>query len=135
VVNQISIRLCAVLNGCEDFVHRLPATWTVINCIVFTGLTIGLLSKIYGWRPVAFSAGLVILADLVLYLRLDAAQWQQGDAELTMFFSLFSLIFLLPAEGGLISNYPHLKWYLRLITPALSVCFSSLLWLSTHTQA
>jgi len=135
MVNQISVRLCAMINGCGDLAHRLPATGVIFSCAVIACVAIFLLSAIHGWRPVAFSAGLVALTDIILYLRLDVAQWPQGDAEMTTFFSFTSLIFLLPAEKGLIRRAPHFKRCLRLITPVLSVCFALLLLLSTHAGA
>lgn len=120
MINQISVRLCTLLNGCGDLAHRLPATGVIFNCAFIVGVTICLLSAVHGWRLVAFSAGLVVLTDIILYLRLDVAQWPEGDAEMTTFFTFTSLIFLLPAERGLMRSAPHFKRCLRLITPVLS---------------
>lgn len=88
-----------------------------------------LLIALHGGRPVVLTAIPVGLTDLFMYVRLDAAQWPQGDATMATLFSGFIIINTLAFEERSVSIFPHLRFGLRLITPVLSVGITLVLWL------
>ncbi|MCT6592980.1 hypothetical protein N3553_24280 [Pantoea dispersa] len=129
MINLMSVKFCTLLNGCGDLTQRLP-TFPGILLVAVTGVfMVCLLRALYGWRTVIFSTALVGLTDLLLYVRLEAARWPQGDAAMATLFSGFIIISTLAFEGRSVGIFPHLRYALRLITPVLSVGITLVLWL------
>lgn len=129
MINQISVGFCTLLNGCGDLAQRLPTLPDIFLCAVPGGFLVWVLSALHGWRPVAFSAVLVRLADLFMYVRLDAAHWPQGDAAMATVFSGFCIITTLSFAGMSASIYPDLRSGFRLFASVLSACLSLAFWL------
>lgn len=129
MVNQMSVTFCTLLDGCGDLAQRLPTFQDIFLCAGPACLSVWLLSALHGWRPVVFSAVLVVLTDLFMYVRLAATQWPQGDAAMAAVFSGFCIITTLSFSGMFASVYPDLRSGLRLITPLLSVGLTLALWL------
>lgn len=127
--HQINDWLCTGLSGCESIRQRLPPLVGILACLIPGGIMCCLLSQIRGWRPVLLSGALTVMTSLLMYVRLSAVHWPQGDAAMAGLFSGFSLIMSLSFEAMFMRIYPHLRYGLRMMTPVLSVLTTFVLWL------